>query len=93
MPHHAAGSRMEPAVSVPTVPGNRPAATAAADPEEDPCASRERSQGFRTGGQGRSKEVPPTAYSGIAVLASTIAPARFNAETTPLSASATASRR
>ena len=93
MPHQAAGSRIEPAVSVPTAPGSSPAATAAAEPEEEPCASRDGSQGFRTGGQGRPKEVPPTAYSGVAVLASTMAPARRRAETTPPSATATASRR
>ena len=35
-PHSAAGWRIEPPVSVPVAPGVRPAATAAAEPPEDP---------------------------------------------------------
>src|SRR5690606_18749807 len=48
-PHHAAGSRIEPAVSGPTDPAQRPAATAAADPLDEPIGSRSRFHGFRVG--------------------------------------------
>jgi hypothetical protein len=40
MPVKAAGWRIEPPVSVPVAPGQRRAATAAADPPEDPPGTR-----------------------------------------------------
>jgi hypothetical protein len=49
MPHNAAGWRMEPPVSVPVAPGVSRAATAAADPPEEPPGTIARSQGLRTG--------------------------------------------
>src|SRR5438132_7278210 len=49
MPQSDAGIRMEPPVSVPMLPQQRPAATASAEPPLDPPATRARSQGFRTG--------------------------------------------
>ena len=49
MPHRAAGWRMEPPVSVPVAAAQSRAATAAAEPPEDPPGTRVRSQGFLTG--------------------------------------------
>src|SRR5271157_6486668 len=49
MPHNAAGSRTEPAVSVPTAATHMPAATAAAEPDDDPPVMRVTSHGFRAG--------------------------------------------
>ena len=48
-PHNAAGTRTEPPVSVPTATGVIPAATAAAEPPEEPPGEVARSHGFRTG--------------------------------------------
>src|SRR5699024_10901255 len=47
-PHSAAGTRIDPAVSVPTATGTMPRATAAADPELEPPATRDSSCGFGT---------------------------------------------
>src|SRR5229473_6859331 len=44
-----AGMRMEPPVSVPMLPKQSPAATAAAEPPLEPPGMRARSQGLRTG--------------------------------------------
>ncbi len=49
IPHRAAGWRIDPPVSVPVAAGTRRAATAAADPPEDPPGTRAVSQGFFTG--------------------------------------------
>src|ERR687885_394789 len=49
IPHRAAGWRIEPPVSVPIAHGAVPAATAAAEPPDDPPGTREVSQGLRTG--------------------------------------------
>ena len=46
MPEKLAGWRIEPPVSVPVVAGTRPAATATAEPPEEPPGTRVRSQGF-----------------------------------------------
>src|SRR5207302_6389854 len=48
-PQRDAGMRMEPPVSVPMLPKQSPAATAAAEPPLEPPGMRARSQGFRTG--------------------------------------------
>lgn len=45
-PQNAAGCRIDPPVSVPRAKGTSPAATAAADPPEDPPGTRVRSQGL-----------------------------------------------
>ena len=59
MPHRAAGTRTEPPVSVPRAAGAIPAATAAADPPEEPPGDSSRSHGLRTGpDQGFSEEKP-----------------------------------
>src|SRR5215472_12228163 len=46
-PHHAAGQRIEPPVSVPIAIAQRPAATAAPDPLDDPAGSWSMFQGLR----------------------------------------------
>ena len=45
-PHSAAGMRTEPAVSVPSASGTMPAATAAAEPPEEPPVVSAGFQGF-----------------------------------------------
>ena len=49
IPHSDAGWRIEPPVSVPIAHGASRAATAAAEPPDEPPGTRERSHGFRTG--------------------------------------------
>ncbi len=49
MPQSAAGWRMEPPVSVPVAAAHRWAATAAAEPPEEPPGTLAASQGFLTG--------------------------------------------
>ena len=49
MPQNAAGTRIDPFVSLPSVSGTMPAATAAADPPEEPPATRSGSCGLRVG--------------------------------------------
>ena len=49
MPHRAAGWRIEPPVSVAVAPGMRRAATAAAEPPEEPPGTSCGFQGLRTG--------------------------------------------
>jgi hypothetical protein len=48
-PQHAAGWRIEPPVSLPSAAGTMPAATAAADPPDEPPAMRAASHGLRVG--------------------------------------------
>ena len=52
-PHSAAGWRIEPPVSEPSASGTNPAATAAADPPEEPPGTRLGSQGLRVGPKAR----------------------------------------
>ena len=52
-PHNAAGHTIDPSVSVPTARGARPAATAAADPDDEPPAERSSACGLT--------QSPPTA--------------------------------
>jgi hypothetical protein len=77
MPHQPAGSRTEPPVSVPMAIGARPAATATAEPLDEPPGVRwtARSHGFR--GVPMWVLVPqlPIANSTVWVLPSTIIPA------------------
>ena len=63
MPHAAAGMRIDPPVSVPTVPSDMPDATAAADPPLDPPGERDGSCGLRTGPKPESSLVVPNANS------------------------------
>src|SRR6188472_2596346 len=57
-PHQAAGLRIEPPVSVPSAVRRRPAATATAEPEDEPPVIRSGSHGFTAGGAGPSKVGP-----------------------------------
>ena len=75
MPHHAAGPRIDPPVSLPIAPMHNPAATATPDPDDDPDGSSEMSHGLRAGGQGRSNDDPPMANSHVASLLVMMAPA------------------
>jgi hypothetical protein len=55
IPQYAAGITSDPPVSEPSEIGSTPAATAAADPDDEPPLHRSGSQGFR---QGPSIEAP-----------------------------------
>jgi hypothetical protein len=58
-PQHEAGNRIDPAVSVPSAPKHIPAATAAADPEDDPPHTRVRSSGLRAAPYALITPLPP----------------------------------
>ena len=75
IPQSAAGWRIEPPVSVPIAHGALPAATAAADPPDDPPGTRSRSHGFSTGPKPEFSFDEPIANSSMFVLPSTGAPA------------------
>src|ERR671912_2373888 len=63
MQHGPAGGRGGPPVSSPSPPHPSPAATAAADPPEDPPGTRPRSQGLRLGPQAEFSVDEPMANS------------------------------
>jgi hypothetical protein len=75
MPLRAAGTRPEPAVSVPSATSTRPSATATADPELDPPEMRLASQADRTAPYGLRVPTRPVANWSRFVLPATIAPA------------------
>src|SRR4051812_29380075 len=75
MPQAAAGPRIEPPVSLPSVAGEKPAATAAAEPEDEPAGEWSRVQGLRAGGNRMSHDGPPWANSQVAFLPSSTPPA------------------
>ena len=75
MPQAAAGPRIEPPVSLPSVAGANPAATAAAEPEEEPAGEQVRSHGLRAGGNRTSHDGPPWANSHVAFLPKSTPPA------------------
>src|SRR5688572_5351936 len=58
-PHNDAGTRIEPIVSPPKAAGTMPAATAAADPLEDPPLTRLGARGFFTWPYGLLSPVNP----------------------------------
>src|SRR5207244_11720696 len=74
-PHSAAACRIQPPVSVPIAHATRPAATAAADPPDEPPGTRSRSHGLRTGPNPEFSFDEPIANSSMLVLPSTGAPA------------------
>ena len=76
MPHNEAGWRIEPPVSVPMAQGARPAATAAAEPPDEPPGTRSVSQGFCTGPKPEFSFDEPIANSSWLVFPSTRTPAR-----------------
>jgi hypothetical protein len=49
MPHHADGMRIDPPVSVPSAPKHSSAATAAADPPDEPPVTRSARHGLCAG--------------------------------------------
>src|ERR1017187_5200074 len=73
-PQRAAGARTDPAVSVPIAAMHIPAATAAAEPDEDPPAMRLTSQGFFTAPNALTIPLPPNANSWRLVLPTITAP-------------------
>src|SRR5258708_26891470 len=89
MPHHDAGPRIDPPVSVPAADTASPAATEAPEPEDEPPGSCAVFHGLRAGGHGRSNEAPPIANSHVASLPSTTAPASRSSRTVTASSSGT----
>src|SRR5689334_9562458 len=75
MPQNAAGPRIEPLVSDPSVSGTRPPATAAPEPLDEPPVKCAVFHGLRAGGKGASKAGPPVANSWVASLPTRMAPA------------------
>src|SRR5271169_4218754 len=79
-PHHAAGSRTEPPVSVPIAQGANPAATATPEPLLDPPGVRATSgsHGFHGVPLCWLVPQPPIANSTVCVLPMTISPAAIS---------------
>src|SRR5271169_2528807 len=73
-PQKEAGSRIEPPVSVPSAPRHSWAATAAADPPDDPPATRVVSSGFVVAPNAEFSVDEPIANSSMLVLPTKIAP-------------------
>src|SRR5690606_27831763 len=82
VPVKAAGWRMEPPVSVPVPAGTSLAATAAAEPPDEPPGERSRFQGFATGPNQLVSLDEPMANSSMLVLPSVTAPADLSRATT-----------
>ena len=66
---------MEPPVSEPSETGAKPAATAAAEPPEEPPGTRSRSRGLRVGPKAEASVEEPMANSSRLVLPTAMAPA------------------
>ncbi len=77
-PFHDAGRRVEPPPSLACATGTRPAATAAADPPEDPAGERVRSHGLLVGPNDGGWVLGEEPSSGRFVLPSVTKPARRN---------------
>ena len=75
MPHRAAGWRIEPPVSVPIESGAWRAATAAAEPPDEPPGTRSRSHGLAVGPNALCSVDEPIANSSMFVLPRITAPA------------------
>ena len=75
MPQTAAGWRIDPPVSVPSASGARPAATAAAEPPDEPPGTRVSSQGLSVGPYALFSVDEPIANSSMFVLPKRMAPA------------------
>ena len=86
-PQRAAGTRIEPLVSVPIAASARPPATAAAGPELEPPVSRVGSQGLRQSPLCGLRPSMPQANSLVLPLPMTIAPAARSRATTVASRS------
>lgn len=83
IPFIAAGTRPEPAVSVPSAKLTRPAATATAEPELDPPAIRPPPNTLWQAPYGERVPVSPVANWSMFVLPTTIAPASMSRCTQP----------
>ena len=88
-PQIAAGMRMEPEVSEPSAAAAMPVASATADPPLEPPGVFVVSHGLRQVPQCGLSVVPPSAYSCMLVLPTTIAPAAANRVVTPASRAGT----
>ena len=77
-PHNAAGWRIDPPVSLPRARGVMPAATAAAEPPDEPPGTREGSSGLRVGPKAEFSVEEPMANSSRFVLPTGTAPAASN---------------
>src|SRR5713226_5038901 len=77
-PHNDAGCRTEPPVSEPSATGTIPAATAAAEPPEEPPGTRDVSHGFFTRPNAEFSFDEPIANSSQLVLPMITAPAFSN---------------
>jgi hypothetical protein len=84
-PQNAAGWRIEPPVSVPSDHGAMPAATAAAEPPEEPPGTRVGSQGLRVGPYAECSVEEPIANSSMLDLPSETRPAACVRSTTSAS--------
>lgn len=87
MPLNAAGTRPEPAVSVPRAKSTMPRATATAEPELEPPLTLAGSYALRTAPCGERVPTRPVANWSRFVVPSTIAPAARRPATTGASAS------
>src|SRR5919108_3031423 len=81
-PHSEAGWRMDPPVSVAVATGTTRAATAAAEPPEEPPGTSFSSQGLRTGPYQLVSLDDPMANSSMLVLPRVTMPASFSRATT-----------
>ena len=75
MPQSAAGCLIEPPVSEPSAHGAMPAATAAAEPPDEPPGTRSGSHGLRVGPKAEFSVDEPMANSSMFVLPSSDRPA------------------
>src|SRR5688572_19412777 len=91
MPQNAAGIRIVQPKSVPCASGSIPAATATAEPPEEPAGLNSGFQGLRVAPNNSLTVLAPVANSGVLVLASTIAPAALRRRTTSASSAGTLS--
>ena len=82
MPEKLAGWRIEPPVSVPVAAGSRRAATAVAEPPEEPPGTRERSQALRTEPNAEFSLAEPIANSSQLSLPRPTMPADLRRATT-----------
>src|ERR1700742_1481313 len=77
MPHSAGGQRPEPEVSDPNATKHRPAATAPAEPDDEPPVMRSSFQGFFAGPKALITPLMPKANSCMLSLPRITAPACF----------------
>ena len=81
-PHSAAGWRIDPPVSEPNESAAKPAATAAAEPPDEPPGTRVVSSGFFVAPNAEFSVDEPIANSSRFVLPTGIAPASCSIDTT-----------